>query len=602
MMARQRMCSAVGMWLGPLTFFGVAWLVACLPMGEAHGASVVRKAMDPGVMIALKGGRTLYLECRTPQGKSSSAFLKEYLANPAEASRYTGVSTVPLMYGDLKPSVQRKVMETMFPKDFSSPEGWWHSVTYDGSVGVETWWNLAEWLTGKGTNYKTLEALSENREARDAHLSKGQLVFIPKSQLLPEFQKVTPDHSARLARLRAATPPPPPKIEEEEAYDATYVEGDLQYGSDGQGQFASYKLKKGEALYTNVVIRFTEFREVDLVNDAAREILKRSDISNARRIHVGQEIRIPQDMLSDRYLPQDSERRQAFEESHAAAEELRPVTTSGTGLKGVVIVLDPGHGGSDQGTYHGNLFEDELSYDIAIRIKRLLETTTQARVYITMLDKSDGEKPSNEKRFRHDDDEVVLTSPNYAPNNTRVSANLRWYLANDIYRKERALGTKEDLMLFASIHCDALYEKLRGTMVYVPGAAYREENESPPSDGIYNNFKEAREHRSVKFTRAELRRDEALSRSFAMTFLGALQRHDPQIAVHRTSDPIRNVIQRTRTKRYLPTVLRNTLIPTKVLIETANLKNDEDRDRLSDPEWRQWYAEAFVDAVQKHFS
>jgi N-acetylmuramoyl-L-alanine amidase len=139
-------------------------------------------------------------------------------------------------------------------------------------------------------------------------------------------------------------------------------------------------------------------------------------------------------------------------------------------------------------------------------------------------------------------------------------------------------------------------------MVYVPGAAYREEKESPPSAGIYNNFQEVRAQRSVSFTRAELRRDEALSRRFATTLLHALRTHNPQIAVHRTSDPIRNVIQRTRTKRYVPAVLRNTLIPTKVLVETANLKNSTDRQRLSDPEWRQWYAEAFVDAVKTHFS
>lgn len=553
-------------------------------------------------MIALKGGRTLYLECRTPAGKNQSDFLKNYVANPGQVDRFKGLSTVPLMYEELKPEVQRRIMETMFPEDFSNPEGWWHTVTYEGSVGVETWWNLAEWLTGKGTNYKTLESHPENRRAREGALEKGQVVLIPKALLLAEFQRLSPDHEARMARIRKPEPPVALALDGDGgAFEDTFVEGELRYGSDSKGSYAGYKIKKGEALYTSVVIRFTEFREVSVVNEAAEEILKRNGLSNPRRIHVGQEIKIPLDMLSDRYLPQDSERRQAFEESHAAAESVRPERSSGTGLEGVVIILDPGHGGSDQGTNNGNLLEDELTYDIAVRIKKVLEKTTAARVYMTLLDKSQGENVDNSDRFRHDEDEVVLTTPNYAPTNTRVSANLRWYLANDIYLSELKRGTKADHMLFASIHCDALYEQLRGSMIYVPGAAYRETNETPPGDSIYNNFKESRENRTVRFTQAELRRDEALSRSFARTLLDALQKHDPQIAVHRTSDPIRNVIQRTRTKRYVPAVLRNTLVPTKVLIETANLKNPQDRQRLAEAEWRQWYADAFVNAVKTHF-
>jgi len=573
----------------------------------AQGSSVVRKPMETGVTIALKGGRTLYLECRTPGGTQSADFLKRYLADQAQAERYSAVSTVPVMYADLKPEVQRRVMETMFPEDFATPDGWWHIVTYDGSLGVETWWNLAEWLTGKGTNYKTIEILLENRQSRDGPLEKGQALFFPRSLLLPEFQKPTRGHEGRLAALRARQAPPRlrdegPKGEDGGTFRDVFVDGELRYGQDSRGDYAAYRIKKGEALYTSVVIRFTEFREVAVVNEAADEILKRNGISNPRRIHVGQEIKIPLDMLSDRFLPRDSERRQAFEEIYAAAEVARPAPPRGAALEGVVIVLDPGHGGTDHGTYHGNLYEDEICYDIAVRIKKRLEATTAARVYMTMLDKSQGENITDADRFRHDTDEVVLTTPNYSPTNTRVSANLRWYLANDIYRRELARGVKPEHMLFASVHADALHEQLRGTMVYVPGAAYRQTNEPPPSDPIYNNFREVRESPPVRFTQAELRRDEALSRRFAQNLLNALQNHNPQIAVHRTSDPIRNVIQRTRTQRYVPAVLRNTLIPTKVLVEIANLQNPTDRHRLASAEWRQWYANAFVEAVKIHYS
>jgi len=42
-------------------------------------------------------------------------------------------------------------------------------------------------------------------------------------------------------------------------------------------------------------------------------------------------------------------------------------------------------------------------------------------------------------------------------------------------------------------------------------------------------------------------------------------------------------------------------VPTKVLVETANLNNATDRSRLADPWWRQQFAKAYVDALKIHF-
>lgn len=586
-----------------------AWLAGAallmVVMAPVHGAEVVRKALDPGVMIALKGGRTLYLECRPPRGRDKAAFLKRYLADESSWQRYKSLRTVPIMYPNLKPAMKRHVIETMFPEDFADKRGWWHTVTYGGSRGVESWWNLAEWLTGKGTNYKELEALPENRGGSGT-LEQGQVLFVPREMLLEVFRTPTPGRERRVILQ-------PLEVTEEEVALVSSGDddsglpvpavnpGDIRYGQDGQGAYAAYRLKKGEALYTSVVIRFTDFREVLIVREAAEEVLKRNDISDPRKLQVGQEIRIPLDMVSDRYQPPGSARRLAWEEANRDSERLSVRPAGSKDLEGVVVVLDPGHGGADHGAFHGNsIYEDEINYDIAVRIKRLLETTTRARVYMTLKDLSQGFEPTNATRFQHDEDEVVLTEPPYEPRDVRVSANLRWYLANGIYRQELARGTKPDNVLFASIHCDALYEKLRGTMVYIPGAVHRDGTrslEEPP----YARYTLAG-YRTGSSTPSEARRDEALSRSFAETLLYSLQTNDPQIAVHRTSDPIRNVIQRSRTKRYVPAVLRYNDIPTKVLIETANLKNATDRQRVVDPDWRQWYAEAFVNAVKRHFT
>ena len=70
---------------------------------------------------------------------------------------------------------------------------------------------------------------------------------------------------------------------------------------------------------------------------------------------------------------------------------------------------------------------------------------------------------------------------------------------------------------------------------------------------------------------------------------------------HLEGDWIRSQIQKDSGKVYLPAVLRNTLIPIKLLIEVANMTNETDAERLADPQWRQEFAEAYVDALEAYF-
>jgi len=54
-------------------------------------------------------------------------------------------------------------------------------------------------------------------------------------------------------------------------------------------------------------------------------------------------------------------------------------------------------------------------------------------------------------------------------------------------------------------------------------------------------------------------------------------------------------------KPTLPGILRNNDVPTKILVETANINNATDRQRLADPEWRELFARAYVAALRRHF-
>ena len=69
----------------------------------------------------------------------------------------------------------------------------------------------------------------------------------------------------------------------------------------------------------------------------------------------------------------------------------------------------------------------------------------------------------------------VLTTPPFLAEEdgeTAVAVNLRWYLANSVYRRLVKGGTDPDRIVFLSLHADARHPSLRGAMVYVPGARF----------------------------------------------------------------------------------------------------------------------------------
>ena len=272
--------------------------------------------------------------------------------------------------------------------------------------------------------------------------------------------------------------------------------------------------------------------------------------------------------------------------------------------EGVVVILDPGHGGRDHGaqttTDNCTIYEDEAAYDIVCRIKQLLETQTRAKVYVTMLDPDRQYQPSDAEQFDNDEDESVLVTPNYPNHDAKVSVNLRWYLANSIYRKEINGGADPRKVIFTSVHLDAQFNgKLRGTMVYIPGAAQRRDSERGGPMTTYGIYAEVQEAPEAKSTAAERRRDEALSRNFAATLLDELGKQ--KIKRHSVGDPIRSVIRQSGGRQYVPSVLRNTIVPTKVLVECANLTNATDSKWITQPWWRQRFAEAYVNALKAYY-
>jgi N-acetylmuramoyl-L-alanine amidase len=133
-------------------------------------------------------------------------------------------------------------------------------------------------------------------------------------------------------------------------------------------------------------------------------------------------------------------------------------------------------------------------------------------------------------------------------------------------------------------------------MVYVPGAAL-----VPKTFAVGNvhlgAMAEARRSSQVAFTGREKLQGEARSRQFSETLLHALEKE--RIPIH-ANRPIRNVIYRGG-KKWVPAVIRYSTSATKVLIEVANLTNEEDAVNLHKPEFRERYAAAVVRAIRAYY-
>jgi len=596
-----------------------ATMVLLVAATAAEASTVVRREIGNGLYAHMRNGNQPSLEVHVPSGAAGKELLARVLYTNADQETYASASRVLIPFARLNADTRRTVLLAIFENDYVNEGGWHHIVEFAGSGGKETLWSLAEWLTGRGFNHR---AIQSHNNLASATLEKGQYILVPRELLLEEMRKPTPDRTPPLMPVEAIEPPMPtlevaagtgPQLarlhDNGGSFDSRQAQSELSYGEDADGPYALYRIKPGEAIYSAVVVRFTNFDTNQAIMEASAIIAERSGITDVTDIDDFTPIKVPVDMLADRFKPPSDPARLQYEaslqESQRLREEIRRDIAFTGDLEGVVVVLDPGHGSRDPGAIqpaHG-LYESEIAYDVVCRIIQLLEPTG-ARVYSTMIVPSRGYTPIDVRRFTHDRSGIVLTTPAYPDSpsqyDSRVSANLRYYISNEIFAKETAAGVDPRRIIFTSIHCDALFNtQHRGAFFYIPGAAARARQGHPDhtNQWPYRNFREVR---PVSTTDAERRRDEALSRLFAQTLydeFGAMQvqrfRHGPAI---------RTEIRRSRTNVFVPAVLHGNKIPTKVLIEIANMTNPTDRERMADPEWRQRVAQAYVNGLKAHFA
>ncbi len=530
--------------------------------------------VSPELHVSIGEGDEVTLSARPLPGEGLDAFVQRFTEDRKTKkeilSQNEGVKLlrkdvfVRVPYRLLSDNYRRIAIEALFPEDTTDARGWIHRVrALTGKP--ESLWRIAEWFTGDGANYR--EIRSENG-VESLQTARGQEVRIPLKLLLPTF---------RDAAQAAAEAPVP-----------------LEFGRDEKGRYAIYRLERGEALYSAVVVRLTGRVHAEDVNAKAAEIAERSGIPDVHAIPVGYAVKIPVEDLSPEFRPRDDPAR--IEEEKARLEATQVVNrVRAANLAGVTFVIDAGHGGRDTGAIVDGVEEAGHVYDIACRVERLLKRHTRAQVFATVRrrgpcgdGRSDAVLSSRNAR--------VMTTPPYDLDDPIAGVNFRWYLANSLLRQVEDRGGSEDRTVFVSLHADSLHPAVRGLMVYIPGEKYLKSSFGKDGE-LYRTRREVREAPRVRFSRREGMKAEGVSRQFAEKIVSAFR--NLGLPLHAFQPIRRNVIRGGR--QWVPAILRYNRIPARVLVEVCNLNNPDDRRLLVTRSYREKVAQAIVSGLSEFY-
>lgn len=547
----------------------------------------VRRPAGDGVVAVIADDGKLLVEVSPRKGEGLLALARRVAGSEGAAEAIAKANGSRILRADsvyrldfelLAPALQVSVLRALFPNDQLVPGAWVHSVQRVQGGIAPSLWRIAVWFTGKGDNFKRLR---EVNQLVDDQIHADQALKIPVELLRPALAAALP-----AAVPATAVPATPLAV----AVLPQPGEGPLEFRRAADGsEFAVYRLRPGEALYSAVVVRFTGRIFAEDVNATAEQIATFSAIPDVTDIAIGYEVKIPFDLLQPEFLPPGHVRRAEYEAGVVAAAVNAPSPTNR--LAGVTVVLDAGHGGRDSGATWAGVWESLYVYDIMVRVKNLLEQTTAATVVTTVRDGDRFQVPQRDV-LSYSRNHRVLTTPHYPIEDAQVGTNLRWYLANSVHRKAKRAGAPDDRVVFVSIHADSLHPSLRGGMVYIP-AAKLTAGRSERSGSAYTSRAEVREQPAVEFPYRDRSRSEGLSRRLADQMIRSFGRSGLLVHPHK---PVRDRIIRSKSWQYVPAVLRYNSIPTKVLLEVCNLANAEDRALLQTQAFRDSVSRAVVDS------
>ena len=586
----------LGILLVSLLVFGVGavWSVEDGPQSvdfgfEPHGTIRWVRGGHPALLIYPRGGDGWITIAQRYTGGSAGASKLRQANGRLRAPMRDRQVRIPVEI--LRADLRLEAVGRLFPVDVRTVRGWEHSVLDPFHGGEESWEWLAELFTGRADRASAMRRA--NPDAGGSDPRRGRPILVPESELLPVFRAVPPVATPTPRATVAPIPRPtvgPPRVSAGPA-------SPLGYGVDALGEYGVYRLKRGEALYSAVVVRFTGQLLAKQVNETAKEIAVRSGIDDVTDIPIGYPVKIPLDLLLPEHLPADSPGRLAWVEEQRELGHFLEVVHAAD-LSGVQVILDAGHGGKDSGATVQGLWEATYAYDIMCRIRANLEKHTRATVWTTIEYSRIGYKPQAADRLTQSRDAFLLTRPKYGLQDSVLGVHLRWYLTNDIILNRLGDGVPRSKTVFLSVHADSLHPSVRGAMAYVPSRYLRPTKPYTVKRRDIQRFAEYRNHPTVRLGPEFKARVEASSRHLAENILTSLAENE--VAVH-PYEPVRDRVLRGR-RSWVPAVLRYTAAQNAVLLEACNMSNPEDRAELLREEWREQFARAVVAGMASAFA
>jgi N-acetylmuramoyl-L-alanine amidase len=571
---------------------------------EDDAPSGIDIEFDPHGELRWDRGRQPVLVVWPQRGDGWIALAQRYCGSAAFGQRIRAANpaldqplqdrSVQIPVEALRGELRLAAVQRLFPVDRRVADGWEHWVLDPFDGDEESWEWLAELFTGSpGAAGALREA---NPELPSGDLRRGPPMLVPEQRLLPAFREEPPPATPTPAA-------PPPAMQSTPAGAGAADErgtehaspAALSYNTDDRGPYAGYRLRRGEALYSAVVIRFTGQLAAKEVNATALEIAQRSGITDVTSIPVGYQVRIPLDLLLPQYLAADHPRRVAYEQGERELARFFEVVQA-VDLSGVHVIVDAGHGGVDPGSVVDGLWESSYVYDIACRIKAGFERHTRATVWVTRMDSDLQLKVPDRDRLLQDRDQYLLTRPQYSIRDAALGVHLRWYLSNDIILSRLGAQVPRSRTVFLSVHADSLHPSVRGAMIYVPARHLRPSSYTVGRSDI-QRFAEYRNHPTVRLGADFKAKVEASSRHLATKLVGSLDRNG--IALH-AEDPVRDRVLRGR-RTWVPAVLRYSAAQHAVLLECCNMANAGDRQLMVDRAWRERFALAVVEGTAAAF-
>ena len=482
--------------------------------------------------------------------------IKKYNRNrPLLANHY-----VQIPFKALNNDIQSMVLQAVFSNDSGEEDGWAHRVRFPGETV-----SLIAGVFARNDISSAKLIQHNNLKDQGKRLKKGDTIMIPWKWV---------KESLHLRPVSVRKP--------------------LTMGNkDFDSGYAYYRLKKGESLYSAVVVRFTGRTLAEDVNRMAKQLLKLNRIKNEHFIPVGAKLKIPIEWISEDYLIQ----KQTLGKEPAAEEaaERKPARRKD---QPVHIILDSGHGGIDPGAIVGSkkngyqIFEDETVYDISLRVAALLKKGNYV-VHPTLIDPNQ-KKPVLRLATKKDEDEYLTVSPIYDLRSTTVGINLRIFLVNSIYNKLIRQKVPKENILLVSLHGDALHRSLRGVTVYYPDHRLR----SASFKKVHRVYRRRKEYqKEFRFRDRDNIKSAKASANFGKKVIESFKKSG--LKTH-SSFAVRGYYYR-RGKRTLPGILRYSKIPASVLVEVGNLNNVKDRKALLRPEYRQRVASTLVASINQYY-